>query len=458
MAHWAWDRLKNLGGGLLPGAPPLAIDFGSGALKVLQLSPGEPATIAAAAALLTPEHLAADANQRLVWQIEQLPGLLRAAAITGKRAVCALPSSLTFCKHIQVVPEPGIDLNELVRADLASQLGCAPDSIVARHMEVGAVAGGKVEVVALAVAAGLVRKLMEGARAARLELVGVHPECSAILRSFDHITRRVGDTETVSLYLDMGFSATRMFVAHGTRLVFAKTLPVGGLFMDQAIAAQAKCDVPIARMHRRAALQAIRPVQPSVPAGVIDTRPGATHPATPAPIPDGAHGEGFAVLAAGMAQAAASRPRPLNAAPEVAAGVAIESNRRSIAAPVGHAVVQAVRAPLVGYVDGKRFDLGEALDALTDEIAMCLRYHDGLFPGKKIARAIFVGGEARNVGLCQHIARILRLPAQIADPLARLGRAPLPTPSSPGGARVNLSEPQPAWAVAYGLTLCPTDL
>ncbi len=454
MAHWAWNRLKNLGGGLLPGAPPLAIDFGSGALKVLQLVPGEPATIAAAATLTTPEHLASDANQRLLWQIEQLPALLRDAGIRGRRAVCALPSSLTFCKHIQVLPEPGIDLNELVRADLAGQLGCAPDSIVARHMEVGAVAGGKLEVVALAVAAGLVRKLVDGARAARLELVGVHPECSAILRSFDHITRRVADTETVSLYLDMGFSATRMFVAHGTRLVFAKALPVGGLFMDQAIAAQAGCAVPVARAHRRLALQSMRPVQPSVPAGVIDTRPGALHAEPPVPMLDGADGGGFAVLAAGMAQAAAGKPRPMNT-PAAAHAVAIESNRRAVAAPAGHAPVQAARAPLVGSIDGKRFDLGEALDALTDEIAMCLRYHDGLFPGKKIARAIFVGGEARNVGLCQHIARVLRLHAQIADPLARLGRA---TSTPPGDGRVNLSEPQPAWAVAYGLTLCPTDL
>lgn len=452
MAAWGWDKLKNLGGGLLPGAPPLAVDFGSSSLKVLQLGAGDPVAIVAAAQLATPDHLAADHNQRLAWQIEQLPALLKSAGLRARRAVCALPSGLTFCKHIQVQPEPGIDLNELVRADLSAQLGCAPDAIVARHIEVGQVGGGKAEVVALAASCGLVRRLMDGARAARLELVGVHPECTAILRSFDHITKRISDSDTVSLYLDLGSGGTRMYIAHGTRLVFAKGISVGGLFMDQAIAAQARCDVALARMHRRTALAQVRAVQPSVPAGVIDTRAAA---AAAPKASAGGEQPGLAVLAAGMAQAAASTARSMRPATVGggASGVAIDVDRRVVASPVGHTPVQGVGAPLVGYVDGKKFDLSESLDALTDEIAMCLRYHDGLFPGRKVARVIFVGGEARNVGLCQHVARVLRLPAHIADPFARLGRQ---ASELPGG--VKLNEPQPAWAVAYGLTLCPTDL
>ncbi|MBC7835562.1 MAG: hypothetical protein H7Y88_10760, partial [Phycisphaerales bacterium] len=102
---------------------------------------------------------------------------------------------------------------------------------------------------------------------------------------------------------------------------------------------------------------------------------------------------------------------------------------------------------------GVAVDLSEPLEALTDDIAMCLRYHDSLFPGRKINRAIFVGGEARHRGLCQHVARTLRLPAQVADPLSRLART--------GGERctnVDMKLPQPGWAVPYGLCISPTDL
>ncbi len=453
MPGWGLDKLLSLGGGLVPGAPPLAIDFGSGSLKVLQLAPGGtgPATITAAAHLITPDRLAGDPHARLLWQLDELPGLLKAAGVRTRRAVCALPGALTLCKHLQVQPEPGIDINELVRADLAAQLGCAPDALVARHLEVGALSGGKTEVVALAASAGLVRRLMDGCRAARLELVGMHPECTAIVRGFDHITKRVGDADTVSLYLDIGHSGTRMFIAHGTRLVFAKSLAVGGHTLDQTLAQQTNCDLALARANRRAALaqvQSTAPVQPSIPPGVIDTRPAA------------APAEGLAVLAAGLGQAASGVARSMRG---TAPGLAIHTDRRAAtpaavpASPPGHTLLQGARAPLVGFVDGKRFDLSDPIDTLTDEIALCLRYHDGLFPGKRITRAIFVGGEARGVGLCQHIARVLRLPAHTADPLARLGRPAVDLPG-PAGAIVKLSEPQPGWAVALGLTLCPTDL
>jgi Tfp pilus assembly PilM family ATPase len=98
-------------------------------------------------------------------------------------------------------------------------------------------------------------------------------------------------------------------------------------------------------------------------------------------------------------------------------------------------------------------DFSELLDALTDELLMCRRYHQSLFPGRPIDRLIFLGGEASQIGFCQHIARVLRLPAQLGDPMARLKRdAALSTPG------VSLDRAQPGWAVAFGLCSSPTDL
>jgi Tfp pilus assembly PilM family ATPase len=98
-------------------------------------------------------------------------------------------------------------------------------------------------------------------------------------------------------------------------------------------------------------------------------------------------------------------------------------------------------------------DLTEPLEILTDEIAMCLRYHEGVFPGRRVDRAIFFGGEARHLGLCQHIARTLRLPAQVADPMAGVARSG--QESTPG---VDFRNTQPGWAMTMGLCLCQTDL
>src|SRR6185503_12474243 len=101
------------------------------------------------------------------------------------------------------------------------------------------------------------------------------------------------------------------------------------------------------------------------------------------------------------------------------------------------------------------FDLTDTLDNLTDELAMCLRYYEAMFPGKRVDRAILFGGEARHRGLCQHIARKIgggRLPAQVADPLARMAR----TGDEPVSG-VDFTTPQPGWTIPFGLCMCPTD-
>jgi Tfp pilus assembly PilM family ATPase len=99
------------------------------------------------------------------------------------------------------------------------------------------------------------------------------------------------------------------------------------------------------------------------------------------------------------------------------------------------------------------FDLANTLDDLTDEVAMCLRYYEAMFPGKRVDRAIFFGGEARHRGLCQHIARKIRLPAQVADPLARMARA-----GNEPVLGVDFTTPQPGWTIPFGLCMSPTDL
>ena len=92
-------------------------------------------------------------------------------------------------------------------------------------------------------------------------------------------------------------------------------------------------------------------------------------------------------------------------------------------------------------------------NSLVDELSMCVRYHNSLFRNNKIDRMIFLGGDARNIPLCQHIAKELHLPAQLGDPLTRLEcKRSLRTPG------LALGQPQPGWAVVCGLCNAPTDL
>ncbi len=96
--------------------------------------------------------------------------------------------------------------------------------------------------------------------------------------------------------------------------------------------------------------------------------------------------------------------------------------------------------------------LDETIKEIADEMTQCLRYYDSVFRHRSVERAIFVGGQAYDKRLCQALAQRLNLPAQIGDPLVRVRRSP------GAGARLNFDwrQPQPAWAVAVGLSLSPT--
>lgn len=430
MAFSPLDRIRSMGLVNKPGMP-IAVDFGVSSLKVLQAAPGEkpelPMVLVAAAAIETPEDLLGDANKRLEWQIQQLPKALKAGDFKGKRAVCAIPAGQTFCKHMRFQKTDGLQTAALVKAAVPAQIGCHPDALVYRHVEVdmsvqGGAPTGKSEVICLATSRQLVGRLMGGLRDAKLEPVGMHPECMATIRAFDQITRRAEDEQLTTLYLDLGYGTTKVMIAHGRTLVFAKTIHLGGAQLDQAVARKLGCPAAAARNRRMTAALVLPPVATPAPAASVTTA-----------------SVGIPALAAAMAKESAS-----------GSSVAVEEDRRRNAVAPG---LTPELAKAGGGGTGSDIDVSQPLEALTDEIAMCLRYHESIFPGWRVNRSIFVGGEAKHRGLCQQIARTLRLPAQVADPLARLSRG---TDKPASG--VDLTAPQPGWTVAFGLCVSPTDL
>lgn len=372
---------------LLNQAPPVAIDFGVGSLKLLQVSAGPPLSLVAAACLPTPDDLLSDHAGRLDFQAEALPRLVRSCGFTIKRAVCAIPSGRSFCKHLRFHSGDSASLSAMVRSSISAQLGCDQGALVYRHSEVApgaaSAVAGKTELICQAVPRDLVTRLMDTIKNSRLEPVGMHSENAAVLRSFDAIPPVAGEEPEPAavLVLDIGAGSTKVFIVHGDDIAFSRTVELGGRHIDDAVARQSHSDLSEARVQRLA----MRDVT------AADTRAAAAE-------------SGIALLPA---------PRP--------------------SAPT--------------------FDLGEPLDILTDEVAACLRYHRSIYPDKPVGRVIFVGGEARHHGLCMHLARALRVAAQIADPMAGVARN-----GSEPSVGVDFKLMQPGWALPLGLSLCPTDL
>jgi Tfp pilus assembly PilM family ATPase len=383
--------------GLLKGGPtPIGIDFGAASLKVAQLSGLESPSLIAAAALETPDELRGEASKRLAWQMAQLPDLMRAGGFSGRRAICALPGPLTVCKHLRFGKADGVSVDAQVKTAAPVQLECDPAAVVLRHIEVGELTAGsgagKIEVICMAVSRQLVMRLMKSMQTAKLEPVGLHSEFQATLRALSDIA--VGADGEARIYVDLGAGSTKVVIAHGGRIVFARRVDLGGMQLDQAVAKQRGETLAQGRKRRLAMTQLTgsAPVEGSAGSGAGSSA-------------------GLALLSAALRKEGAVATASRNAT------------------------------------------LEEPLEILTDDLSACLRYHRSTFPDQPVERIVFLGGESRHTALCQHVARALGLPAQVADPMSRIER----TGAEPV-VGVDLAGPQPGWALPIGLCLSPADL
>ena len=379
---------------------PVAIDFGTSSLKMLQVHRGDALTLVSAAELPTPDALLGDAEKRFAYQCEQLPKLIKSAGFKGKRAVCALPAPRTICKQMQINKPDGVSLIDLIKATLPQQLGCHPDALVYRPIEVGQVSPGKTEVACLAAPHELVQRLMHTLRAAKLEPVGMHSEYIALAHAFEgaplpgaverapeeaasdeaaeskdkKAAKGAPEPDPTTMYVDIGTGATKVVIAHGQTPAFARLIELGGSRMDRVVSEQLDMTMAEAQRTRRS-------LDTMVPAANATTESG---------------------------------------------GVAVRT---------------------------RTANLSEPMEILVDELSMCLRYHSSVHPGRKVDSAVFLGGESTHVAMCAHIARSLRLKAHSADPLARVSRTG--KEKVPG---TDLLRASPGWAVPLGLSLAPTDI
>lgn len=413
---------------------PILADFGTTGVKFLQTSLGERPTATSAAFLAFPERVAAlNPNERLEFVAAELPRVLKAGGFRGNRVVISPFSQHMLVQHVGVATSDVDRANDLVRAQLAGALGCDPHALVVRTRAVCDVVRdgqSRTETLAIAMAREDAMRYVELFRRVKIAVAGVHGEIPALVHAFDHVNRRLDDAGVSTMYVDLGYGTTKVSICHGAQLVFAKSIAVAGRTFDACLARSRGIGLALAH--------ATRIDEGVLPARAVGTTPGTVESREGDRAP------------AGRSAAAAPRRLPVVAAvPAVAhPTIALSGDRRGVqgAPALGVDLVTGAARP-------RAPELQEPIDALADELGMCVRYHAALFRDRRIDRVVFLGGEARDVGLCQALAASLRLPAKAGDPMARFlqnGPAPagLPEPSAS----------HPGWSVACGLAFAPTDL
>jgi type IV pilus assembly protein PilM len=338
---------------------------------------------------------------------------------------------------------PNLDEEALKKAlpwEARGKLPIDPSQAVLRHLVAGEIyqdQDPKIEVIVMAAARELVNQFLAAATKAKLEVVGMNVEPQALLDCFNHVYRR-NDGETVNLLVDIGSTGTRAVIIRGTQIVFARTIPVGGDTFTRAVASALKMSVQDAKMLRIKMCHA----EPAAAAPAAAPEPVRAPAARAA---GGSDENSFALLGAGMAKADKQNVLPapargLGVPPEHNGGAAPRGDSGSGAKPQATDQMRAVAAACA-----------EPVGKLVEELDLCRRYYEATFPNKPVQRLLFVGGEARQRSLCAHVARELGLAAQIGDPMVRMGRI------SEIGVESGMDrrQPQPAWAVAIGLSMGP---
>ncbi|HUO10609.1 MAG TPA: pilus assembly protein PilM [Phycisphaerae bacterium] len=374
---------------------PIAVDIGTDTIKLLQVEPGKDGQnrLVAATCEVIPDEVRAKPVERDNFCGEAIRKMVN-DGFRGRQVVTCLPSNQMAVQHLRMGKMNAEELVKALPFEAAGKLPFDAGRAVLRHTIAGEVyqnQEAKQEVIVMAAPRDVVDRHLNVLSKAKLEVVGIHVEPTALIECFGHLFKRKGDENISTLFIDMGAGSTHVVIAHGKSMVFAKHIHIGGDLFNRRVAETTGRDMAKARELRIQVTH--RLVQaPRLPAGVV-------------------------------AIGGDSQTHPLG-------------KQNGTVYPQGASEEQ---------MNDVKAALAEPLAQLVTDLQMCLRYYESIFPGRSVDRAIFIGGESRHVANCQAIAQRLGVPATLGDPLARLVKDEVAKTT------VDLRQPQPGWAIAAGL-------
>ena len=369
---------------------PIAIDFGADTIKLLQLMPGRPAQLAAAAAAMLPPGTRKNPTERISAIGSTLRTLLKQAPFKGRRVICSIPAFQMLIQNLDLPGGEDTKVEEQVHQQLRERLSVEPRAMVVRYFETNAktrARGGRREFACFAALKQTVMQYIEACHQCKLEVVGMHAEPLALLEA-----SRSGDAgQTTQAVIDIGAATTKLLITRGGELAFAKSIHAGGDQVTQQVAQAEGVEFDEARRLRG---------QPEL----------AATAGTPAPA---------------------------------AASSGVNSSRLVAHLDTFEKQTEPEPSP------ASRPATAEMITCLVDELQLCMRFYHQRNPDDRVERLIFVGGEANDTAACQSVARSLGIAAQLGDPLGGIVHL-----GNTRCAGVDLDRTQPAWAVARGLISC----
>ncbi len=259
-----------------PRYSPIAIDFGTDTLKVLQLSLGDAPQLIASACTIIPEAARTDAASRGAFLAEALRGLLKSQPFKGKRAICSIPAFQTLIQHMELTKAEHEDIDAQIGLHLIQRFNVDPSRMVVRNHCVGKIIRDgttRHQFVCIAARREAVMKYIELANQCKLEVVGMHSEPMALVRAHPLLSGQDAGPG-VTCYIDIGAGMTKLIVPHGNELAFAKTIHAAGDHLTRELAQMRGINFDQARKQRAQTLvaQQASPAHAAVAEAAPDTQ------------------------------------------------------------------------------------------------------------------------------------------------------------------------------------------
>lgn len=235
-------------------ANPVGIDFGCETLRMaqVQLVDGEYRLIAAASTPI-PMGIRKDHAARQQFLVNACRETFAKGKFSGKQVVIGMPAQNMHVQHLRL---PTMDEESLKKAlpwEVKGKIPIEPSKAILRHVVAGEVFQDqetKLEVILMAVQREIVDQFIKIAEGAKLEVIGLTPEPKALLDCAKTLFRRKSEGEPTTLYIDIGFSGTRIIVANGSHMLFARFILIGGDQFNYAASVALKVPVHEARSRR----------------------------------------------------------------------------------------------------------------------------------------------------------------------------------------------------------------
>jgi type IV pilus assembly protein PilM len=231
-----------------PPTPPIGLELGAEALKLIQLTEAKGRLkVGAAVRAALPDDVKGDPDRRVAFAGEQVRQALKRRVFVGNRVVAAVPKELVHYKTHRLPPIAPEEVPAAARIDARDLFRFDPDSADVQWIDAGEIQpeGGdrRREVILIAAGKKYLDQFTLALDAAGAEVVSLDVDPCALWRAAQRVPPPQGDNGTTHprVILDVGAAQSRVILGLGKMIRFVKAIDATAKVPDVLAREVLKC-------------------------------------------------------------------------------------------------------------------------------------------------------------------------------------------------------------------------